>query len=57
MNDFDYTKIVHFFKVVKSSSEGYKIELLRDVLNIQVNKLINDLFLGLSPGISNSVLF
>ncbi|WP_210361539.1 hypothetical protein [Borreliella valaisiana] len=57
LNNFDYTKIVHFFRVVKSSSEGYKIELLGDVLNIQVrNKLINDLFLVLSPGISNSVL-
>ncbi|WLN25252.1 hypothetical protein KJD10_02260 [Borreliella valaisiana] len=57
LNNFDYTEIVHFFRVVKSSSEGYKIELLGDVLNIQVrNKLINDLFLVLSPGISNSVL-
>ncbi|WKC77091.1 hypothetical protein [Borreliella valaisiana] len=57
LNNFDYTKIVHFFRLVKSSSEGYKIELLGDVLNIQVrNKLINDLFLVLSPGISNSVL-
>ncbi|WKC76171.1 hypothetical protein [Borreliella valaisiana] len=56
LNNFDYTEIVHFFRVVKSSSEGYKIELLGDVLNIQVrNKLINDLFLVLSPGISNSV--
>ncbi|WNY64086.1 hypothetical protein QIA00_02255 [Borreliella americana] len=58
LDDFDYTEIVHFFRVVKSSSENYKIELLGDVLNIQVrNKLINDLFLVLSPGISNSVLF
>ncbi|APS98651.1 hypothetical protein Bmayo_02265 [Borreliella mayonii] len=58
LDNFDYTEIVHFFRVVKSSSEGYKIELLGDVLNIQVrNKLINDLFLVLSPGISNSVLF
>ncbi|AIJ29813.1 hypothetical protein [Borreliella valaisiana] len=57
LNNFDYTEIVHFFRVVKSSSEGYKIELLGDVLNIQVrNKLINELFLVLSPGISNSVL-
>lgn len=57
LNNFDYTEIVHFFRVVKSSSEGYKIELLGDVLNIQVrNKLINDLFLVLSPGISNSAL-
>ncbi|WKC79845.1 hypothetical protein [Borreliella tanukii] len=56
LDDFDYTEIVHFFKVVKSSSEGYKIELSGDVLNMQVrNKLINDLFLVLSPGISNSV--
>ncbi len=46
-----------FFRVVKSSSGGYKIELLGDVLNMQVrNKLINELFLVLSPGISNSVL-
>ncbi|WKC75260.1 hypothetical protein QIA36_02820 [Borreliella yangtzensis] len=57
LNNFDYTEIIHFFRVVKSSSEGYKIELLGDVLNIQVrNKLINDLFLVLSPGISNSAL-
>ncbi|MBB6207891.1 hypothetical protein [Borreliella lanei] len=58
LDDFDYTEIVHFFRVVKNSSENYKIELLGDVLNIQVrNKLINDLFLVLSPGISNGVLF
>ncbi|WKD00791.1 hypothetical protein QIA01_02250 [Borreliella americana] len=58
LDDFDYTEIVHFFRVVKSSSENYKIELLGDVLNMRVrNKLINDLFLVLSPGISNSVLF
>ncbi|MGF7101046.1 hypothetical protein [Borreliella kurtenbachii] len=58
LDNFDYTEIVHFFRVVKSSSESYKIELLGDVLNIQVrNKLINDLFLVLSPGISNGVLF
>ncbi|MBB6212577.1 hypothetical protein QIA17_02795 [Borreliella californiensis] len=58
LDDFDYTEIVHFFRVSKSSSESYKIELLGDVLNVQVrNKLINDLFLILSPGISNSVLF
>ncbi|AXK70443.1 hypothetical protein BbuMM1_04430 [Borreliella burgdorferi] len=52
LDDFDYTEVVHFFRVVKSSSESYKIELLGDVLNIQSrNKLINDLFLVLSPGI------
>ncbi|MBB6042448.1 hypothetical protein HNP68_000032 [Borrelia yangtzensis] len=57
LNNFDYTEIVHFFRLVKSSSGGYKIELLGDVLNIQVrNKLVNDLFLVLSPGISNRVL-
>ncbi|MCD2349752.1 hypothetical protein LRB78_03625, partial [Borreliella americana] len=44
LDDFDYTEFIHFFRVVKSSSEDYKIELLGDVLNIQVrNKLINDL--------------
>ncbi|WP_187982947.1 hypothetical protein [Borreliella bavariensis] len=57
LDNFDYTEIVHFFRVVKSSSGDYKIELLGDVLNMQVrNKLINELFLVLSPGISNSVL-
>ncbi|ABH01726.1 hypothetical protein [Borreliella afzelii] len=56
LSNCDYTEVVHFFKVVKNSSKGYKIELLGDVSNIQVrNKLINDLFLVLSPGISNSV--
>ncbi|WP_424632386.1 hypothetical protein [Borreliella lusitaniae] len=57
LDNFDYIEIVHFFKVVKSFSGDYKIELLGDVLNMQIrNKLINDLFLVLSPGISNSVL-
>ncbi|AJA90268.1 hypothetical protein OY14_02255 [Borreliella chilensis] len=57
LDNFDYTEIVHFFRLVNSSSEGYKIELLGDVFNMQVrNKLINDLFLVLAPGISNSVL-
>ncbi|WKC88123.1 hypothetical protein [Borreliella japonica] len=52
LDDFDYTEIVHFFRVVKSFSGRYKIELLGDVLNMQVrNKLINNLFLVLSPGI------
>ncbi len=45
LDNFDYTELVHFFRVVKSSSGGYKIELLGDVLNMQVrNKLINELF-------------
>ncbi len=45
LDNFDYTEIVHFFRVVKSFSGGYKIELLGDVLNMQVrNKLINELF-------------
>ncbi|WKC90835.1 hypothetical protein [Borreliella carolinensis] len=58
LDNFDYTEIVHFFRVVKSSSKSYKIELLGDVLNMQVrNKLINDLFLVLSPRISNGILF
>ncbi|WP_151060108.1 hypothetical protein [Borreliella turdi] len=56
LDNFDYIEIVHFFRVVKSSYGDYKIELLGDVLDVQVrNKLINDLFLALSPGISNSV--
>ncbi|WKC83531.1 hypothetical protein QIA25_02870 [Borreliella spielmanii] len=55
LTNCDYTEIIYFFRVVKSSSRGYKIELLGDVLDMQVrNKLINDLFLVLSPGISNS---
>ncbi|QFI14575.1 hypothetical protein QIA37_02825 [Borrelia sp. CA_690] len=56
LDSSDYTEIVHFFRMAKSPSGKYKIELLGDVSNMQArNKLINDLFLVLSPGISNSV--
>ncbi|UGQ17249.1 hypothetical protein [Borrelia sp. RT1S] len=55
LSDLDYVAVLHTFSLVKTESGEYKIDLLGDALTISGrNKVLDELFLKLSPGISQN---
>ncbi|WKC58011.1 hypothetical protein [Borrelia sp. P9F1] len=53
LSDLDYVSVLHTFNLVKTEAGKYKIDLLGDVSTTSGrNKVLGELFLKLSPGIS-----